>query len=284
MAQLIQMRQRIKAIETIKKVTHAMRLISMSLHSRLRVKTPLLKNYNNEISNIFAKLRSIAPEWKSPITHPQEPEESNPLFILVGSQKGLCGTFNTSLIRTFEKTMPEQELSKTHFITVGKKAVDYLAKQTIKSTVKEFKEITARNFTTVSNEIVDIITHADTPYSSVKILSNELKTFFLQKPRLFQLIPIANDLAQEENQDFKSEYTWYQEAHDLLDKIAPQYIASNINAVLLESILAEQAARFISMDTATRNAKNLLEETTLQYNKLRQAKITKELTELATNF
>jgi len=77
---------------------------------------------------------------------------------------------------------------------------------------------------------------------------------------------------------------WYQEAHDLLDKIAPQYIASNINAVLLESILAEQAARFISMDTATRNAKNLLEETTLQYNKLRQAKITKELTELATNF
>jgi len=284
MAQLIQMRQRIKAIETIKKVTHAMRLISMSLHSRLRVKTPLLKNYNVEISNIFQKLRSVAPEWKSPITHPQAPEESNPLFILVGSQKGLCGTFNTALTREFENIMPAQELKKTNFISVGKKAVDYLAKQKVKSTVKEFSEITARNFTTVSNEVVDIIVNAEKPYSSVKILSNELKTFFLQKPRLFQLIPISDNAQKDENQDFKSEYIWYQEAHDLLDKIAPQYIASNINAILLESILAEQASRFISMDTATRNAKNLLEETTLQYNKLRQAKITKELTELATNF
>jgi len=124
MAQLIQMRQRIKAIETIKKVTHAMRLISMSLHSRLRVKTPLLKNYNNEISNIFKKLRRIAPEWTSPITHPQAPEESNPLFVLVGSQKGLCGTFNTALIKEFERIMPTQELKKPQFIAVGKKAVD----------------------------------------------------------------------------------------------------------------------------------------------------------------
>ena len=285
MAQLIQMRQRIKAIETIKKVTHAMRLISMSLHSRLRGKTPLLKNYNDEISNIFKKLRLVAPDWKSPITHPEVTIEDNPLFILVGSQKGLCGTFNTSLIKNFETIMPETELKKINFITIGKKAVDYLAKQQVKTTVKQFNEISARNFTIVSNEIVRIIVNAEVPYTSVKILSNELKTFFLQKPRLFQLIPLTDDLGkEEENQDFKSEYIWHQEAYQLLDNIAPQYIASNINAILMESILAEQAARFISMDTATRNAKNLLEETTLQYNKLRQAKITKELTELATNF
>ncbi|MFC1841617.1 F0F1 ATP synthase subunit gamma [Candidatus Dependentiae bacterium] len=294
MAQLIQMRQRIKAIETIKKVTHAMRLISMSMHSRLRGKMPLLKKYNDEVAILFKKLRVIAPTWKNPITHPQEPKESNPLFILVGSQKGLCGTFNVWLIREFEQLMPEQELKKTNFITVGKKAVDYLSGKHVKSTVAAFTEITMRNFAAVSNDIVEIIVNAKTPYSSVKILSNELKTFFVQRPRLVELIPIEDDAEPEEDakvippkqegKELKDEYTWYQNPEDLLDNIAPQYIASNINTLLTESLLAEQAARFISMDTATRNAKNLLEDTTLQYNKLRQAKITKELTELATNY
>ena len=297
MAQLIQMRQRIKAIETIKKVTHAMRLISMSMHSRLRGKTPLLKKYNNEIAELFNKLRYIAPHWKSPVTHPEAPKESNPLFILVASQKGLCGTFNTNLIREFEAIVTKEELKKINFITVGKKAVDYLAKEEVKSTVAEFSALTMRNFTTVSNGIVDIIINAKIPYSSVKILSNELKTFFIQRPRLVELIPIVLRQAQDEttkdsepestietDKSFNDGYIWYQEVEDLLDRIAPQYIASNINTLLVESLLAEQAARFLSMDTATRNAKNLLEETTLQYNKLRQAKITKELTELATNY
>lgn len=284
MAQLIQMRQRIKAIETIKKVTHAMRLISMSMHSRLRGKSPLLKNYNDEIAKLFNKLRWIAPKWKSPITNPEESRGKNPLFILIGSQKGLCGNFNTELIKEFEKIMPQTELKKTNFISVGKKTVDYLAKQNVKSTVREFSEITTRNVTEISNEIVNIIVKAERPYSCVKILSNELRTFFIQKPNLVELIPIKDDTDQDFSKEFNDNYIWYQKAEDLLDKIALQYIASNINATLMGSLLAEQAARFISMDSATRNAKNLLEETTLQYNKLRQAKITKELTELATNF
>jgi F-type H+-transporting ATPase subunit gamma len=138
-----------------------------------------------------------------------------------------------------------------------------------------------------------MIINSKTPYSSVKILSNELKTFFYQKPRLIQLIPIDSDqenlpentLDNNNNTAFSSQdYFWSQKAEEILDKLAPQYIASNVNSFLIESLLAEQAARFLSMDTATRNAKKLLEETTLQYNKLRQAKITKELTELATNF
>jgi len=289
MARLIQMRQRIKAIETIKKVTHAMRLISMSMHSRLRSKMPLLKNYNNHVAKLFKKLQHVAPDWKSPITHPQEPQDSNPLFILVGSQKGLCGTFNTGLLKEFEKIMTPETLENTHFISVGKKAVDYLEKKKVKSTVKKFDEITMRNFTTISNEIVDIIVHAKTPYTCVQVLSNELKTFFLQHPRTVQIIPLetkstTDQSNSQENKTLDNDYIWYQDPHDLLDHMAPQYVASNINTVLMESLLAEQAARFLSMDTATRNAKNLLEETTLLYNKLRQAKITKELTELATNF
>lgn len=292
-----------------------MRLISMSMHSRLRNKTPLLKKYNNGIADLFKRLRLMSPKWQNSIINPQMPKEFNPLFIIVGSQKGLCGTFNTSMIKEFEKTVTQQELENSNFIAVGKKTVDYLADKKVKSIVMQFNEINMRNFTKISNQIVDIIINAKTPYSSVTILSNELKTFFLQKPRFIQLIPIETntgkkDLVEENsgaNSDKNSgakleqktsqkacdnqidqtscqDYIWYQNAEEILDKLAPQYISSNVNSLLLESLLAEQAARFLSMDTATRNAKKLLEETTLQYNKLRQAKITKELTELATNF
>lgn len=292
MAQLIQMRQRIKAIETIKKITHAMRLISMSMHSRLRNKTPILKKYNKEIEDLFKKLKLASPKWQNEITNPKCSKESNPLFIIVSSQKGLCGTFNTNLIKEFEKTVTQQEIENTNFILVGKKAVDYLVDQNIKSIVKQFNEINTRNFTQISNEIVNIIINAKKPYSCVKFLSNELKTFFHQKPKLTQLIPIESNqenLSENNNLNEKTDfsaqdYFWSQKAEEILDKLAPQYIASNVNSFLIESLLAEQAARFLSMDTATRNAKKLLEETTLQYNKLRQAKITKELTELATNF
>jgi len=284
MAQLIQMRQRIKAIETIKKVTHAMRLISMSMHSRLRGKTPLLKNYNNELTKIFKKLRFSNPGWTNHIMHPKSPKETNPLLIIIGSQKGLCGNFNTGLFKEFEKTFSSEKLKHTSIIAVGKKAVDYILQKQTKTLTKQFTELTTRNFTDISNQIVDEIIETKKPYSCVTIISNKLKTFFIQVPKVFDLIPLENNIEEDFSKELADDYIWYQDSKDLLNSIAPQYIASNINTALLESLLAEQAARFLSMDVATRNAKTLLEETQLKYNKLRQHKITKELTELSTNF
>ena len=92
MAQLIQMRQRIKAIQTIKKITHAMRLISMSTHSRLRTKAPQIEQYQQEVATMFKKVQYAAPEWKNEFIHPET--KNRPLIILAGSQKGLCGNFN----------------------------------------------------------------------------------------------------------------------------------------------------------------------------------------------
>lgn len=312
MAQLIQMRQRIKAIETIKKITHAMRLISMSMHSRIKNKSPYSKRYNCEIECMFRRLRTLSPKWENEITCPNTPTESNPLFILVGSQKGLCGTFNASLFKEFEHLLPKEQLENINFITVGKKAVDYLKEKNVKSIVYEFSDINMRNITQVSNKIIEIIVNSEIHYSSVKILGNELKTFFFQQPKLIQLIPLEKSLevnsdnisnkiksSKKENDQIKSEsfsglknlkmaseidYAFEQKVEDILDKLAPQYISSNINSILLESLLSEQAARFVSMDSATRNAEKLLDETTIAYNKLRQAKITKELTELSSNF
>src|ERR1700757_4483174 len=96
MSLLIQLRDRMRGIETIKKITHAMRLISMSSRSRLKTKEDPLKEYNNTVKNLFVRLYQLHPEWKNPLIS-NDNEQSNILVILVGSQRGLCGNFNTIL-------------------------------------------------------------------------------------------------------------------------------------------------------------------------------------------
>lgn len=282
MAQLIQMRQRIKAIETIKKITHAMRLISMSMHSRLRNKMPLLKNYKHEVSNLFDKIRFTSKQWTNPVMYPEEGSEENPLIIIVGSQKGLCGTFNIILFNEFEQTIKPEELKKAKIIAVGKRAVDYIQKKEV-NLIKSYNDLTVRTITTISQDIVEEIVQAKVPYTSVRIASNELKTFFLQKPTITNLVPLEKEIEQDFTKELADDYIWEQKPNDLLDNLAPQYIGAHINYIIFESLLGEQAARFLSMDMANRNAKTLLEETQLQYNKIRQWKITKELTELAAS-
>src|SRR5580700_7718087 len=101
MAQLIQMRQRIKSVETIKQITHAMRLVSMSAHARLNKEQRAFQVYHNHIAQLFATLRISQPQWNNSILMPTADLYSYPLLILIGSQKGLCGSFNNNLFQSF---------------------------------------------------------------------------------------------------------------------------------------------------------------------------------------
>jgi len=285
MAQLIQMRQRIKAIETIKKITHAMRLISMSMHSRLRAKAPVFENYQHEVTKMFQKVKLAAPNWKNATMFPQAAPESNPLVILVASQKGLCGNFNSALFRAFDEWYPEKRVQKTTFVAVGKYAVDFINKQPTDNIVKTFDQFSSARLSEISSRLVDLIANAETPYSSVIIVANGLKSFFVQKPMQTTVLPLSMELDETMLQEVPKEpYSWEQNPNDVLDDLALQYLTSKVHHLLFQSLLAEQAARFISMDNSTRNAKTLLEETQLLYNKLRQAQITRELTELSASF
>ena len=283
MSLLIQLRQRIKAIETIKKITHAMRLISMSARSRLKSKEEPLRTYIKTSHDLLARLQVYAPDWGNPILHPAADLPEKPLIILIGSQRGLCGNFNTTLFHYFENlhSLWPQE-SKINLIAVGKKAVNYATANSRFSLLQEYNELNARTTATIAHEITEYIFSQSPVFTRVEVISNELKTFFVQKPHTNQLIPFEAAM-QPKSSPEKDQYVWDQPPAQLLDQLARSTIESELHYLLFESLLAEHAARFISMDNATRNAQSLLEETQLQYNKLRQAKITKELTELVSS-
>ena len=129
MSKLIQLRQRIKVIETIQKITHAMRLISMSVHSHLKRDENPLTTYIHSLEKVFAQLQLYAPNWSHQIIHPKKTTNQNTLIIVIGSQKGLCGSFNLNLFRLCDhciEDVPTFKGENSHFIGIGQKAVDFL--------------------------------------------------------------------------------------------------------------------------------------------------------------
>lgn len=284
MSKLIQMRSRIQTIETIKKVTHAMRLISMSSHSRLNAQQDPIDDYINALSSLFAKIQHATPLWSHERLTPSIETPNNPLIIIVGSQKGLCGSFNTHIQKTFSEYLASNKITHYHTAALGKKAIDFMITHDPDKLIYSYQPLTMRTFLEAAQQMTNHIITSPHMYSSVTIISNVFKSFFVQKPMITALIPLDPHSITKNATPPTEGYLWDENPHDILNALALQYIEAQVQYLLFQSLLAEHAARFISMDTSTRNANSLLDRTKLEYNKLRQAKITTEITELSGSF
>ena len=273
MEQLIVMKQRIKAVETIKKVTHAMRLISMSSHTRLLEKRKHLAAYKKTFEELWYSVHLVLPPL------PEEPlfEEPKDLCILISSQKGLCGTFNATLFKFFEQQIPKLN-KQHHFIGIGQFAIDYLKRHKVVS-LASYSNISPHHFIPIAQALTDLIMENPLKYRTVTVYSNSEKTFFVQQAKRTEIFPFpAPDLAETETH---TSYLFEQSPELLRETISRLLLSVSLQNLLFESLLSEQAARFISMDTSTRNADNLITTMKLGYNKVRQAGITRELSELS---
>lgn len=280
MSYLIILRQRIKAIETIRKVTHAMQLISMSSHSRLRQKKNALEQYKNTIAQLWCKIINCTPNWQQYITTPAPGETKENLVILIGAQKGLSGAFSTQLLNFFGKDQPLAQ-PYTTLIAVGKHTAYQLEQHNIHPALSH-TNFTPAHITTIAQHITRYITEP-IRYSSVVVYTSYPKTFFLQKQKKVSLTPYLPEATTTKCSRECPEYIWEQDTAEIVRSLFRLNINATILELLFDSLLAEQAARFISMESATRNAQNLLNDMRLEYNKRRQAKITLELTDLTAS-
>lgn len=306
MAELIHMRQRIKTVETIKKITHAMRLVSMSAHAKLGKQFAALNSYHNGIAELLNQINTIIRlrPHEAMVNVPKIHTAPRTLLIAVGSQKGLCGSFNSNLFYELNNYISKQNRG-LQLITIGKKMVDFVQQSYQSLNTISFPNLTAAQAPAIAQTITERIIKQQHTFTSISLLSTVPKKFFIQQPRITPLLPlhppspfqgygvIATPERLREGGQFEKttphtfsahDYLWEDDPAQLLKQLTKQYITSTIHKALIESLLAEQAARFVSMDSSTRNAEKILEATKLRYNKLRQAKITKELLELADTF
>lgn len=257
-----------------------MQLISMSLHAKLKSQRIFLEDYVGHLRDLLSKLSPYAPLWRHKNILPAETTAKRHLIILAGSQRGLCGSFNTMLIQAYNTYINTLGQNPTiEVIVIGNKITDYFKESIFPQAIRTFSTLTEQSIKTIAQEISRHIVTTQSPYSSVVIIHNESRGFFAQKPKLSRLIPLEPSHMHNINQD--EELIWYSAPEKLLDNLVPAIIEGTLTFLIFESFLAEQAARFVSMDSSTRNAQKLLATMKLQYNKLRQTKITQELIELS---
>ena len=275
MSQLIKLRQQIKTIKTIQKITQAMRLVSMSVHSRLNNQKNYLKLYQTE----FAKIGLVTNEFTGLVNYTQD-QSAPKLLILVGSQKGLCGGFNQDILRKYSQYHKATSQHPFELYVIGKKLIDVTQnKYQINHKVSKFTPATLEE---IVNNLFEYTTKQK-KFSEVLFFSNSSRTFFTHDTKINSLF--ANDQQIATNSSYHNEsYIWEQDPNELAQAIYHNQIKINIYCLLFESLIAEYAARFRSMDTATRNANTLLENAERQYRKVRQTKITRELVELSAIF
>lgn len=281
MSQLVKLREQIKSIQTTRRTTHAIKLVSMSLYSRLEKQLAHLMHYAKNIREIFSTLVAATPHWKNPIFLPNDRLDSRPLIIITAPSKGLCGNLNTNLFRYLKQAVTYDSHQTPCFISIGKKAKGFLSDKNNSTIICSYKELNADSYVSIANDLTNRIVTADIPFTSVHLYSTIFKGFFTHIPHKTPLIPLAPKASEYHNST--ASFSWEQPTDETLTHLATRYLQSEIMQLLFQALLAEQAARFLAMNSSTMNADKYLEHLTLQHNKLRQSRVTKEVAELLVN-
>ena len=281
MSQLIHMRQRIKAIGTIKKITSAMRLISRSFHTRMYREQIHYKEYQESLSRIFKSVLVQAPAELTPTFSSEKTQPKKELLIVIGSQKGLCGSFNAPLFYWIDNHKKELLSERYRIIVMGKRVTEHLKKIGV-HTIETLPELKLTTISLLTQDLFKLITNQK-PGTRVTTLSCFSKSLFSQECKEQVIMPFT--LPKADTADRSSfDYVWSHDPEHIIKTLVTMHVTEKLRTTLFSSLLAEHNARFTAMDNATRNAENFLDTMKLQFNKMRQAKITKELAELAGAF
>lgn len=295
MSHLVQLKQQIKSIQTTKKITHAIRLVSMSLYSKLEKQNTPLKYYQRKVQKNFMQLIEALPVWKDSVLFPQDVQDLSPLIVIIATSKGLCGSLNSNMFRYIKQSLFLEANQRPQVIAIGQKAIKYAKEQTFGELVCTYGELSSSHFIAIADDLMEKIFCATSPYSSVTFFSNEFRSFFLQKPHKISLIPVMverafvhSDSASHTEQDkdlllSEEDFIWEQPGDQIAHYFAKMYIRSSIMNILLQALISEHAARFIAMDNSFSNAEKILDKLVLQFNKMRQTLITREVAELTAN-
>lgn len=307
MAQIREIKKRIKSVTNTQKVTHAMELVAAAKMRKAQTLALAGRPYATTLHEILASVRKASQEEH---VHPllKTNEAAKELVIIVSSDRGLAGGLNLNIFREILRTLGDQDIRrsghqgknnlttqkpnplrqrseasnpKTYFITVGKKARDFVSKtgnELVASWGSE--EIPPLN---LARLLTKMATEAfiDSEFSLVSMIYPHFESTVKQNPRWVQLLPISQPAEMEEKYE-DQEFIYEPQAGTILESILTHHILTQIYQVLLEAKASEHSARMVAMKNATDAAEDLVSDLTLTYNQARQEAITTELLDIVT--
>ena len=290
MANLKEIRNRIKSVKSTQQVTKAMKMVAAAKLKRAQDRNIQLRPYAAKLQEIIRNLTAVLSADDIPSDLVVAREVENVLIVLVTSNRGLCGPFNTNIIKHASQFIDEHYADKVasgniHFLCIGRKGYEHFKKRGFSMLTENqdvYGDLTFEAVNAVTDRIFEGYRSGE--FDKVHLLYNEFKNVMQQNCKTETFLPLATeDLGGEEQEEkIKSDYTFEPNREDILKEMIPKSLRIQVFRSVLESNASEQGARMVAMDTATENANELLKELRISYNKARQATITKEILEIAS--
>ncbi|MEY3664560.1 MAG: hypothetical protein RLZZ153_742 [Pseudomonadota bacterium] len=277
-----EIRTKIKSVQNTRKITKAMEMVAASKMRKAQERMRHARPYGDKIRNIASDLAQANPEYRHPYLIQRDTVRKAGV-IVVTTDKGLCGGLNTNVLRLLTNKLRELEQAgvKVQATAIGNKGFGFLSR--------------------IGSEIVSHVTHlGDTPHldkliGPIKVQldayeKGEIDTVYLaytrfvntmkQEPVIEQLLPLSADELHKTQQSYSWDYLYEPDAQTVLDELMVRYVEALVYQAVAENMASEQSARMVAMKAASDNAKKVIDDLQLSYNKARQAAITKELSEI----
>ncbi len=286
MASLKDIRSRMGSVKNTQQITKAMKMVSAVKLRRAQENItnmrPYAKNLLSMMANIAVTHRVIHPLLTS-VDHPQRV-----LLVVINSDRGLCGGFNANVSRFAEEYYREHEsqLKQLDIMVIGRKALDYLLRRNIEvkdSILNLAKDISYPMAARIASQLMNSFSSGE--YDEIRFIYNEFKSAISQKLVSETILPVdlnQSSLNLDEGAHFSKDLIFEPEPEKMIHGLLLKHFAIQVYRCLSESVAGEHAARMTAMDAATNNANDMIDTLTLTYNKLRQAAITTELTEISS--
>ena len=284
MASLDDLKKRISSVKSTQKITKAMKMVAAAKLRRAQENAEKGRPYSDKMNNIILNLSNgITDKENAPKLLAGSGDNKIHLCVVLTSDRGLCGGFNTNIIKKaksyFQKILNEGKTIK--IITVGSKGYDQL-KRVYKDNIiekisfKDSKTINYLDAEKVGKIIIDNFEKKE--FDVCTIFYNQFKNVITQIPQEQQIIPLK--ASEVEGKSLEDNYEFEPEEDEILSNLLPKNISTQIFKAMLENSASEQGSRMSAMDNATRNAGEMVDKLTIEYNRSRQAAITKELIEI----
>jgi F-type H+-transporting ATPase subunit gamma len=285
------LRRRLRAVKSTQQITKAMKMVAAARLRRAQERVQAARPYTKKMTQILGDLARRASDFKHPLlantdTHEEAPGSERIILALVTADKGLCGGFNTNLIKAANEFLRQHTRDQVELVLIGRKGNDFFHRRNIKIRrahlgITGSGKVTATDAIAIGQQLIADFTNEEQPVDKVYLLFGEFKSALVQKPTLVQLLPIGQ-LPDNEASETTDDYLYEQNPAEIFEVLLPKLIENRIYQALLESVASEMGSRMTAMDSASKNASEVIDRLTLNMNRVRQAAITREIIEVVS--
>ncbi len=279
MASTLDLRRRIRSVKNTQQITRAMKMVAAAKLRRAQDRMLAARPYSGALHQMLQSVASRVEADGHPLLARRE--EKNVLLLVVTADKGLAGAFNMNVIKAAQSALLEQPWQNVQLLPVGRKGNDYFRRRNTSiryQAVNVFQALSLQTAQEIAKVIID--DYAEGKVDAVYVVSNEFRSIISQRVLVQRMLPI--EVPEKRAGEAEIEYLYEPEPGTILDQLLPRYVEFQLYRVLLESAAAEHAARMTAMESATKNASDMIDRLTLTYNRIRQAAITKEIIEIVS--